>query len=40
MAALRTAIAVAFAGLFIWRGTLRLPILLHAAVDGSLVLII
>ena len=40
MMAFRAAVAVLFAGIFIWRGTLRLPILLHGTVDASLVLII
>ena len=40
MMAFRGAVAVLFAGIFIWRGTLRIPIFLHAAVDASLVLII
>jgi len=34
----RGGVAVAFAGIYIWRGTLRIPIYLHAAIDALLVL--
>ncbi len=34
----RTAVGLAFAALYIWRGSLRVPILLHAATDAVLVL--
>ena len=34
----RGGVAIAFAALYIWRGSLRIPILIHAAVDAVLVL--
>ena len=34
----RGGVAIAFAGLYIWHGSLRIPILIHAAVDAVLVL--
>ncbi len=34
----RAAVAIAFAALFIWRGSLRIPTYLHATIDAVLVL--
>lgn len=34
----RAAVGLAFSALYIWRGSLRIPILLHAATDAVLVL--